>query len=160
MHDTSVLKGAEVGLYFDDEDAFFEFLDEGVVDLSAPVGGPMAGMLVAARPVCKDPGILEEIVTGGGDESDASGSCESGRQFKITSSNVNALLGTIHIPNDVLTVDTTMPVSEEAAFTIMVVGRMELKQSPTLVLNSDYALTDVPVPSGFQEDTGIPRLIH
>ena len=147
VHDTGRLRGTGIGLYFDDDEAFFRFMDKGEVDLSAPTKGPMAGMLVASRPTCKD--------------STKTVPCQSGRQFSITSSNVRSLLGTIHLPNDELTVDTTMPVSGEAAFTIVVVGRLNLKQSPTLVLNTDYDATDVPVPPGFQNsDNTVPRLVQ
>ncbi len=168
VHDDARLAGRGVGLYFDDKKAFFKFTGRAEVDLSAPVDGPMAGMLMAARPVCKD-GITGATAsatgtttatatagaTGGGNTK-----CESGREFKITSSNVRSLLGTIHLPNDDLVIDTTMPVSEDAAFTIVVIGTIELSGSPTLVLNTDYALTDVPVPGGFRDETGVPRLVH
>ena len=40
------------------------------------------------------------------------------------------------------------PVADSSAYTAIVVGRMWLRKGPTLVLNSDYAATDVPVPAG------------
>lgn len=152
VHDTGKLAGKNVGLYFDDEKAFFRFMDEGEIDLSAPVTGPMAGILMASRTICGDDD----------DDDGAGGRCFSGRKFSITSSNVRSLIGTIHLPTDEVTVDTTMPVSGESAFTIIVVGLLNLKQSPTLVLNTDYDATTVPVPPGFRsgDNTALPRLIR
>lgn len=128
----SRLRGTEVGLFFDDQKSFFEFKDRAEINIGAPLSGAMAGMLIGSRKLCGE-----------------STKCESVRRFSITSSRVTSLLGTLYIPLDEISIDTTMPVSSEAAFTIIVVGNMFLKQSPTLVLNTNYDATDVPVPAGF-----------
>jgi len=156
VHDTGKLAGKNVGLYFDDKKAFFKFMDEGEIELSAPVTGPMAGILMASRPVCGNDDDDDD------DDDDTEDRCFSGRKFSITSSNVRSLIGTIHLPTDHMTVDTTMPVSGEAAFTIVVVGSLEMRQSPTLVLNTDYDATDVPVPPGFRggDTAAAPLLVR
>ena len=132
IKDNAMVSGENVGLFFDDKDSFFEFKDKADVSFSAPETGVMAGIVVSARKLCEDT------------------SCQSPRQFTIKSVNVRSLLGTIYIPQDDLLVDTTVPVSEEAAFTILIVDNLILKQSAWLVLNTDYAATSVPVPDGFQ----------
>jgi len=130
--DTATVTGENVGLFFDDDTSHFEFNDNADIMFSAPVTGLMAGMVVSARNGC-------------GTET----RCHSERVFTITSANVRSLLGTIYLPLDDLIVDTTMPVSEEAAFTILIVDNLYMKQSSVLVLNTDYAATSVPVPEGF-----------
>lgn len=137
----ATVAGENVGLFFDDQPSFFEFRDDADIALSAPETGPMAGILVSARNLCRDSG------------------CWSPRHFSITSAKVRSLLGTINLPQDDLTIDTTMPVSDEAAFTILIVDNLQVKQSTWLVLNTDYAATSVPVPDGFAGSTST-RLVQ
>jgi len=137
IRDDATVGGENVGLFFEDEDSVFEFRDSAEISFSAPETGPMAGIVVAARNIC--PG--------------GTGRCEIDRDFYITSANVRSLLGTIYLTLDNLTIDSTMPVSEEAAFTILIVDNLIMRQSPALVLNTNYAATNVPVPEGM---TGKP----
>lgn len=132
VSETARFRGTRVGLFFDDKKSHFEFRDDAEIDIAAPVDGAMAGVVLGTRKLCAE-----------------STKCKAVRPFVITSSQVRSLLGTVHIPLDEITIDTTMPVSSEAAFTIIVVGNMFLRQSPTLVLNTNYDATDVPVPAGF-----------
>jgi hypothetical protein len=135
----SRLSGDNVGLFFAKEDARFRFLESAEIELSAPIDGDMAGILFRSDRGC------------------SSAECAS-RIFEINSSKVRSLLGTIYLPEDDLYIDTTMPVSEEAAFTILVVDQLSMKGSPTLVLNTDYAVTQVPVPDGFVSNADGIRL--
>lgn len=137
IEDKATVTGENVGLYFEDKKSWFEFKDDAEIVFSAPTTGPMAGIVVSARDQC----LYQNR-------------CDSDREdFLITSANIRSLLGTIYLPMDDLKIDTTMPVSEEAAFTIVIVDNLVLEQSPALVLNTDYAATDVPVPDGF---AGLP----
>jgi len=131
IKDQASARGTEVGLYFDDADSYFEFNDEAEISFSAPETGAMAGIVISTSKLC------------------TTSACQSARLFKITSANVRSLLGTIYIPQDDLEIDTTTPVSEDAAFTILIIDNLIMKQSPALVLNTDYAATSVPVPDGF-----------
>ncbi len=135
IKDKATVSGENVGLFFDDLDSHFEFKDDAEIAFSAPETGPMAGIVISARNFC--PG--------------GSGRCyrRKLRPFTITSANVRSLLGTIYLPLDDLLIDTTMPISEEAAFTILIIDNLKMRQSPSLVLNTDYAATSVPVPDGF-----------
>lgn len=124
------ISGENVGLHFYDTESYFEFKGDAEITLSAPETGPMAGLVISARIDCTKK------------------NCPP-RPFLITSAHVRSLLGTINLPKDELTIDTTMPISEEAAFTILIVENLMMKQSPSLVLNTNYAATTVPVPEGF-----------
>lgn len=127
----AVVAGENVGLYFEDAQAYFEFRDDAEIKFSAPETGPMAGIVISAKKLCAD------------------SACTSPRTFRITSAKVRSLLGTISLPQDDLEIDTTMSVSEDAAFTILIIDNLIMKQAPALILNTDYAATSVPVPSGF-----------
>lgn len=131
VQDQAQVAGDNVGLFFDDADSYFEFRDDAEITFTAPETGAMAGIVVSARKMC------------------ANTNCTSPRHFLISSARVRSLLGTINLSQDDLTIDTTMPVSEEAAFTILIIDNLTMKQSPSLILNTDYSATTVPVPSGF-----------
>jgi len=45
-------------------------------------------------------------------------------------------------------IDAQAPVADRSAYTAIVVGRMWLGDGPTLVVKSDYAAIDLPVPAG------------
>jgi len=136
----AVLTGENVSVLMDDATGNIFFNGNAEVNLSAPVDGPMAGIVIASRSVC-----------GGTD-------CHF-RIFEIKSVNVSALLGTIYVPEDRFIINTTMPISEGAAFTIILSRYLQGQRSPQLVLNTDYDATDVPVPDGFIGSEG-SRLIQ
>jgi len=67
---------------------------------------------------------------------------------EIRSSDARQLLGTFYLPKSTLRVDTERPVADQSAYTIIIADKIELEGKPSLYLNSDYASSDVPVPSG------------
>ena len=142
IQNEAVAAGENVGLYFVDQSSHFDFRDDADISFSAPEEGAMAGVVVLAKGLCDEP---ED--------------CDSDRTFKISSAKVRSLLGTISLPQDNLKIDTTRPISEDAAFTILIVNRLFMKQSPSLVLNTNYAATTVPVPEGFAGQTS-SRLVR
>ena len=137
----SKLTGEHVGLFFSEEKSRFRFMENAEIELSAPLDGSMAGILLRSDRGC--------------DRAE----CPS-RRFEINSTKVRSLLGTVYLPEDDLYINTIKPISEEAAFTILVVDQLSMKGSPTLVLNTDYAVTQVPVPDGFAGNADGIRLTH
>ena len=125
------LQGDNVSIIMDGASGSIYFNDAADVNLSAPVDGSMAGIVIASRSVC-----------------DGEEDCHM-RVFEIKSSRVSSLLGTIYVPEDRFIINTSTPISGEAAFTIILARFVQGQQSPTLVLNTDYGATDVPVPDGF-----------
>jgi Flp pilus assembly protein TadG len=119
------LFGKSVGLYFSGDGAIFTFEPESIVHLTAPTDGVMAGMLML--------------------ENRARASTET---YSILSSNARTLLGTIYLPMGRLHVDSLMPIADASAYTAIVSRYLNMSGSPQLVLNANYALTDVPVPDG------------
>ncbi len=125
------LFGKSVGLFFTGDAAVFTFEPQSIVHLTAPAHGIMAGMLMM-----EDRG---RAVT---------------ETYSILSSNARTLLGTIYLPTGRLQVDSLMPIADESAYTAIVTRYLHMSGSPQLVLNADYALTDVPVPDGIGPSGG------
>lgn len=102
-----------------------EFGPDTTLSLSASRKGQYAGILF--------------IEAGSGDD-DAS--------FRISSNNARTLLGTIYLPKSKLLIDADQPVAGDSAYTVVVAREIEIANRSRLVLNTDYAATDVPVPDG------------
>jgi hypothetical protein len=122
--DTSKLIGEYVSFYFQDDAATFVFEPNTTIDLGAPKDGPMAGILIYENPASA-----------------------IDRDFTIKSENAKRLLGTIYLPNGRLMIDTKGAVADESAYTVIVARQLHIKGA-NLVVNADYAGTDVPVPDG------------
>lgn len=121
----SRLAGANVGFYLVGPDSTFKFEKDATITLSAPKIGPLAGILFfedRAAPLDRNHVILSE--------------------------DARELLGTIYLSRGNLVIDTQKPVADASAYTAIVARRLELKGKPTLVINANYNLTDVPVPAG------------
>jgi hypothetical protein len=141
------LRGEGVGFYFADDDATFNFKNKSVVELSGPTEGPMAGIL-----------FFE------------SRSAKAGRTFKISSNSVRKLIGTIYLPQGIFEakskLDDILPlpgdplkiIGEASTYTIIVANKIEL-DGVNLVINADYAASNVPVPAGLGPKSTSVRLI-
>jgi Flp pilus assembly protein TadG len=123
----SSLSGENTGLFFTGAGANLEFAPDSHIQLTAPSGGEMAGLLVFA-----------------------SRSQPDNLSFRIMSDDARTLLGTIYIPNGELRVDANSPVADKSAYTAIVARTMRLYGGPHLVLNTNYNLTSIPVPEGIK----------
>jgi hypothetical protein len=123
VENASQLIGQNVGFFLSGSTAVFHFAPGTTINLTAPAEGPMAGLL-----------FMEAGGMGGF------------RLHRIESNDARQLLGTIYLPSSILQVDADAPVADQSAYTAIVVMRLWLQDGPTLVLNSDYSATDVPVP--------------
>jgi hypothetical protein len=119
------IEGDGVGFYLVGDDATFSFGPDSKIELSAPTEGLLSGILFfedrAAAP---------------------------GRTHSILSNDARTLLGTFYLPKSTLFVSTISPVADKSAYTAIIARKVRMAGGPTLVLNSNYALTDVPVPDG------------
>ena len=105
------------------------------VDFEAPTTGPMAGILMFQ-------------------DRDANPQ----RRYEFSSNDAKTLVGAIYLPVGVFYVDASSPVAEESAYTAIIASQIEVSGAGKLVLNSDYADTDVPVPAGLANAGGSVRL--
>lgn len=121
------LRGDYVSFYFADDAATLLIKDQALVELGAPKDGPMAGMLFfEAR------------------------SSQPLRTFEVSSAAARKLLGTIYLPKGILksgAAGAAGNIADASAYTVIVANQIMLAGS-NLVVNSDYAGTDVPVPAG------------
>lgn len=119
------MTGENVGFYLSGLASLMYFDSGSTIDLTAPKGGPLAGILFfedrKAVPL---------------------------RVHRIGSNNARNLLGTIYLPLGILLIDANSPVADNSAYTAIVVRSLQLREGPKLVLHSDYQATDVPVPDG------------
>ncbi|AQR61781.1 hypothetical protein BZG35_09025 [Brevundimonas sp. LM2] len=128
------LVGNDVVLFFD-KDSKFEFKDRARVDLDGRKTGPYAGMvMIAMRNNTQD--------------------------FIITSDNVDRLLGVIYVPEATMIVEGKEDVARDSAWTVIVARMLQLKGSPSLIINANYAASDVPVPNGVGPRAGGAQLVQ
>ncbi|QGM47882.1 pilus assembly protein [Methylocystis heyeri] len=129
----STFTAQSAGVFLHGAGANFQFDASTSISMTAPQSGVMAGMLLFEDP-----------------------SAPAGGAHQILSNNAPLLLGTIYTPKGTLVIDTNNYVAQQSAFTIIVANKMQLYGGPNLVLNSNYHLTNVPVPGGL--DVGYPYL--
>lgn len=120
------LTGSGVTIFFSGDQASMNMLKDSSISLSAPKTGPTAGMLLQ-----QDRNTPSNTV-----------------KFDISSDDAATLLGTIYLPRGRLFIGGDKPVAQNSAYTIVVANKIEATAGPTLVLNSNYAASDVPVPAG------------
>ena len=68
------------------------------------------------------------------------------------------LLGTIYIPEAELVVSSRGNVAEDSDWSVIVARTLTVKDSTNLVINTNYANSNVPVPDGVGPGDGMPRL--
>lgn len=134
VSDTATLTGDNVGFYFQDDLATFEFKSNTTIDLSAPKDGDMAGLLFYENR-----------------------SAPLGRSFIISSLHARRLLGTIYLPRGSLIINAKSSVADLSAYTVIVAKQVKVSAA-NLVVNSDYGGTDVPVPEGLGPHSRMVRV--
>ena len=146
------LSGENVSFVFTGSGAKLDLKNDSSISVAASEDGPMAGILMYAQP--------------------ASGKV---REFKIESEHAERLLGTVYLPGDKLTIGgdkdgdgvcdilpatpllpCVTDVGTESDWTAIVAYQLNITDGVTLVLNSDYEGSKVPVPAGLgPNSTGI-----
>jgi hypothetical protein len=134
MKGNSRLEGNDVVLFFDRKSKF-DFKDHSTVNLDGRKRGAWAGMvMVAARGNTQD--------------------------FGISSDHVESLLGVIYVPDAQLIVEGgKADIARDSAWTVIVARSLQLKGGPSLIINANYASTDVPVPTGVGPRDGGSQLV-
>lgn len=121
----STVKGDGVGFYFTGDGSGMQMAKESSISLTAPKTGPLAGIIIF-----QDRAMPEGV------------------KYEIDCNDAAVLLGTIYLPTGTLLAQGDRPVAQNSAYTIVVARIIKLSAGPTMVLNSNYGLTDVPVPRG------------
>ena len=132
--ENATLRGSDVVLFFD-KASKFQFQDKALVTLEGRRTGAYAGVVMAATR-------------------------DNTQDFVISSDNVDSLLGVIYVPNAVLIVEGTEDVARDSAWTVIVAESVQLKGSPSLIINANYTGSAVPVPQGVGPRTGGSSLVR
>jgi Flp pilus assembly protein TadG len=134
LQDNATLEGSNVVLIFDNQSAF-QFEDHSQIKLQGMQSGPFAGFVVATTP-------------------------QNTNTFTISSDSAHLLLGTIYVPNALLSVSGgSTNVADQSAWTVIIAKGLQLTGSPNLVINSNYSSSSVPVPSGVGPSSQGARLV-
>jgi hypothetical protein len=70
------------------------------------------------------------------------------KDMEISSSFVDKLLGTVYVPEATLVINATGAVAENSKWSVVVAKDITLDKNATLVINTDYTGSGVPVPMG------------
>jgi hypothetical protein len=135
VDNTATFEGTNVGFYLSGNKTTLDFEPGTTISLTAPRDGAMAGLL-----------FFEDRNT------------STLRIHRIASNNAHTLLGTIYLPKGIFFVEANAPVSQRAAFTIIVANRLAFEAGPEFFINANYGATDVPVPAGLGPVSGVARL--
>ena len=120
--------GKDVVLIFD-KHSKFEFRNNSRVSLEGRKTGKLAGFVV--------------ITTR-----------DNTHDFNMDSGRIEQMLGTIYIPEARLVIEGDQKVAEESDWTVIIAKQVNLKGSPSLVVNANYATSNVPVPVGVGPSAG------
>nr|USU32396.1 pilus assembly protein [Methylobacterium sp. OTU13CASTA1] len=147
--------GTNVGFYFTGLTTGLLFDQKSTISLTAPKDGPMMGLLLQEdRTLLSSLGALTGSVLslvpldGKGRSKPPPGGSFVTREYRIISDNARTLLGTIYLPQGRLVIDSSKPVADMSAYTVIVARMINLYDGPNLKLNAQYGSTDIPVPKG------------
>lgn len=140
VKDTASLTGENVTFFLTGENSVIDLQRDTKIDLAAAETDTTAGILFfedrnVPHSFDFDPFKLNDIPN-------------DVRVHKISSNNARNLLGTIYLSKSILLINSDAPVADNSAYTAIIVGRLWLREGPTLTLNADYTDTKVPVPDG------------
>ncbi|HEV2652746.1 MAG TPA: hypothetical protein VGU69_15915 [Rhizomicrobium sp.] len=122
MQDNAKLVGTDVALVFD-ATSVFTFKDSSDIELEGRTSGALAGFVIAT----------------------AHGNTKT---FTISTTSAHKLLGVVYIPDGLLSITGDNRVAEASAWTVIVAKGIQISGSANLTVNSNYAMTTVPVPTG------------
>jgi Flp pilus assembly protein TadG len=130
--DTASVVGKDVAFYFTGINSTITFKDSATVNLSGRETGDLAGFL-----------FYENPNTG------------NSLTHVISATNASNLTGTIYLPSGTLKIDPNSSVGAKSAYTAIIVKKISVELGPDLVLNTDYASTNVPVPAGIVSSSSV-----
>ena len=132
ISNNAVVTAKNTSFYLEGQPTMLRFTGNSTLRMSGSESGPMAGLL-----------FFEDR------------SSPLGRVHRINSANAAELTGTIYLPRGKLLVDPNSSVAQDSAFTAIIAYKVEVNEGPTLVLNTNYSDTKVPVPAGIRIDTQV-----
>ncbi|MEL6569494.1 MAG: TadE/TadG family type IV pilus assembly protein [Pseudomonadota bacterium] len=119
------LTGQYAGFFLTGTLSAIDFTGNSTISLTAPKDGVMTGMLFYEDP-----------------------DTPVSTYHTISSDDARRMVGTIYLPQSKLRIAGEEPIADQSEYTIVVARQFELDEGPNLVLKTDYALSDIPVPEG------------
>ena len=132
VYNTATVNGTNTVFYLTGLKSLISFTNDATINLSGAETGSMAGLLFFEDPTST---LL--------------------RIHNINAAHDYNLTGTIYIPKGVLLIDPNANVGEKSAYTAIVANRVVVQEGPSLVLNTDYGATSVPVPTGLHSTSSV-----
>ncbi len=132
VYNTATVNGTNTVFYLTGLKSLISFTNDATINLSGAETGSMAGLLFFEDPTST---LL--------------------RIHNINAAHAYNLTGTIYIPKGVLLIDPNANVGEKSAYTAIVANRVVVQEGPSLVLNTDYGATSVPVPTGLHSTSSV-----
>jgi hypothetical protein len=132
----AAVEGEDVALIFMNRQGDADFNGNARVNLSGRRSGPYAGFVM----------IMERGTS---------------RGINIRSGKVDRLLGTVYASHGAVRVSAAGNVAEESDWSVVVANRLHMEGAPTLVINTRYEGSPVPVPGGVGSNLpGTLRLVQ
>ncbi len=75
----------------------------------------------------------------------------------INSDSASSLEGTVYLPNGEVKINSGSTLGGPASYSIFIAKQYEINSGSSLVLNSDYEDSDVPLPAGLGENSRLVR---
>ncbi len=125
VYNTATVNGTNIVFFLTGLKSLISFTNDATINLSGAETGTMAGMLFFEDPAST-----------------------SLRIHNINATHAYNLTGTIYLPKGILLIDPNANVGDKSAYTAIVSNRLVVQEGPSLVLNTDYGATPVPVPAG------------
>ncbi len=135
VSNSATVNGKNTVFYLTGMKSLITFTHNATINLSGAETGAMAGLLFFEDPAST-----------------------SLRIHNINASNAYNLTGTIYLPKGILLVDPNANVGQNSAYTAIIANRLIVQQGPSLILNTDYGSTLVPVPAGLHASSTVVLL--
>ncbi len=132
VKDSATVDGTDIVLIFD-KTTHLDFNDKATISLEGRTSGQYAGFVIASARL-------------------------NSQNFTISATSARKLLGVVYIPNGTLTIQGDSKVADASAWTVIVAYGVHLSGGPDLVVNSNYAASTVPVPTGVGPSTATSRI--
>ena len=121
-----IIQGDDVMIYLTGTDGRLEFNSDSTVTLSARLTGPYAGIVVY-----QDRNVADGTV------------------HLINSDSNSFLEGVVYLPNGKVMINSGSNFGDNATWSIFIAKEFEINSDSTLVLNTNYEGSTVPLPAGF-----------
>ncbi len=124
----STILGTDVTIYLTGTGGYLEFNSDSTVQLSASLTGEYAGIVVYQDRTVAD-----------------------GTVHLINSDSTSYLEGTVYLPNGKVMINSGATLGGDADYSIFIAKEYEINSDSTLVMNSNFGSSGVPLPSGLTE---------